>query len=286
MLALVAILSFLAVTQPAPRAEAKPSTTDLSIVLVPYLTDEAMHRYFDPVFEHVGEKLGLRIEVQVAESYEDALQRVRSRKVQLAYLPPLSFVSARRDVPELRCLLTEVREGTDFYMGYWLTKDDSGIESIQQLVGARVAYVAMTSTTGYLAPMRFLQSRGVDLNQGGATITFTGDHLTSIMQLLSGDVDAVAVTSGVFSAARERGARMAHVRVLARTGVFPRDCIAAVGELPMGLEQRLVNTMLGMNCNSREMRHKLHQGFKLNGWRRSLPGEYDDIARRLLGQEP
>lgn len=286
MLALAVILSCLAIAQPAPKERTSQGLSDLSIVLVPYLPSDAMHRYFDPVFEHVGKELGLRIDVQVAASYEDALQRVKRREVQLAYLPPLSFVSARRDVPELRCLLTEVREGTDFYMGYWLTRDDSGIESIEQLVGARVAYVAVESTTGYLAPMRFLEARGIDLGQGGTTVTFTGDHLTSLTQLLAGEVDAVAVTSGVFSAARERGARMAYVRVLARTGVFPRDCIAAVGELPMGLEQRLVNTMLGMNCNSREMRHKLHEGFKLNGWRRSLPGEYDDIARRLLRQEP
>lgn len=126
-----------------------------------------------------------------------------SKKVDVGFLPPTAYVLAK-DKGAAEVMLQAQRYGVedetgqptdelvDFYKSIFVVKKDSGIESIEDLKGKKIAFQDVTSSAGYVWPAASLMDAGLDPLEDVEGITVKG-HDQGIISVLNGDVDAAVV---------------------------------------------------------------------------------------------
>ncbi len=88
----------------------------------------------------------------------------------------------------------------DGFQGYNLiviTKKDSGIKSLEDLKGKRVAHTSASSNSGNLAPRAIFPQHGL-VPDTDYTVVYSGKHDQSILGVAHGDYDAAPVASDVY----------------------------------------------------------------------------------------
>jgi phosphate/phosphite/phosphonate ABC transporter binding protein len=251
----------------------------------PYLTAGVLRSAFEPVVAHLSLRLGVPIEIVIPETYADVLTLLAQNALDLAYLTPVLYVKARRSDPRVRLLVTDVWQGVDFYAGYLVVLSDSGITSLEQLRGRRLAYVDRESASGYLLPRRELRRLGFPPEQTFSEIVFSGDHLRALGLLLAREVDVAAVSSSTLAALRRQKVDLRGARILMKTGAIPTDAICATSSLPDDVAARLTEILLSLGSRTPEGRALLPKTPRANGWRPGNPRDYDEIELLLAEEE-
>jgi phosphonate transport system substrate-binding protein len=84
--------------------------------------------------------------------------------------------------------LTVLRHGASTYQGMIIAKAGSGIKSIDDLNGKKVAFVDPASTSGYLLPLKILKDKGIKPKE----TMFALKHDNVVSMVYQGQVDAGA----------------------------------------------------------------------------------------------
>ncbi len=256
--------------------------------MAPVLGEADTLREYRPLVEYVGRHVGIPIEVRLSNSYAAVPKMLADFDIHLAILPPFTYVEAKRDNPGLILLATQIVDGSSTYAAYIITRDDSGIETLDDLRGKRFAFVDRHSTSGYLYPLAYLRSLGLEPDSFFGSVTFGGDHAQVIDMVLSRKVDAGATYSTAYkidSVNRVDGKRL---RILAKTGRIPLDAYCASPRLDRDLVQKVRNTLLGLSTRTEEGRTVLRGLTSINGFVAVGDDHYDEVRRvaRLVEDRP
>lgn len=137
------------------------------------------------------ERSGLRCQPVITESYSQLIRGIAEGTVDFAFLSPLGYITAAQ-VADAEILLKCERGGRPFYWSVILVRRDSGIHSLGDLKGKRIAFTHLGSTSGYVVPMSALLGEGIDPERFFAEIVYAGGHSAVIRSVLAGEVAAGA----------------------------------------------------------------------------------------------
>lgn len=136
-----------------------------------------------------------------------------------------------------------VKGGPDGFQGYNLvviTRKNSGIKSLADLKGKKVAHTSPSSNSGNLAPRALLPDQGIVPDQD-YEVSFSGKHDQSILGVVSGDYDAAPVASDVLERMIGRGVVNANdLEILYRSPKFPTSSFAYAHDLHPDLVHKIV----------------------------------------------
>ena len=282
--------------KPAPRATAggdhhlvtvdlPPERQTLRLGLAPFLGGAAIEAQFTPVTEYVASQLGVGVELIITDSYEDLIDRAARAEVELALLPPYSYVLARRRQPNLRLLASIINLGRTYYSSFILVRADDPATTPKDLVGRRFAFVDKASTSGYLFPYAAFQDHGVDPEQD-MEVVFAGSHDRALELLSTGQVDGTATSSevlGPYRRGEQRSERITpgRVRILYKAGRIPYDALCATSALPESGLDRITGAFLSMHHRNPQAREAMDATLTITGWAPPDDHRYDDVRRVL-----
>lgn len=254
----------------------------IRFALSPTAGSEAVRRQYTPVADFLSAVLGAPVEVLVAKSYDDLLEQVAAEKVDLALLPPLSYVIADERTEHLDILATAMNRVRTTYSAFILVRRDDRAQSLSDLGGRRIALVSESSTSGYLLPMSAFARHGLDPENFFSEIVMAGTHTAAIEMLARGDVDAAATATGMQDVARlfaetNDDVTSKSLRVLAKTGEAPYDALCSVGEVPAGFKRKVRGALALMNSRNDAARPALRATETINGWLTLDDTAYDGI---------
>lgn len=217
--------------------------------LPPSLGADQLRARASKLEQFFGEALGRRVEVQVAQSYEQLAKDVLAGRADAAWAPP--FVCARLEAMAARALARGVRNGSSVYRSALVCLKDHKM-ALETLSGVSVAWVDKDSVGGYLLPIAFLKSKGIDPSKVFFAQTFAGSYRAALEQLCEGKVELAAVfappanaATGIATGADEIfPGCAAKIRVLAYTDESPNDGVVlspnADGAAVLALEKTLL----------------------------------------------
>jgi phosphate/phosphite/phosphonate ABC transporter binding protein len=194
--------------------------------------------------------LSLAIEIPVVphavETYTDLLAGLHWGEIHFAWLPPiiaLRAISRGSAVP----IAAPVRAGSAWYWTALFTREDSPIETVEALDGARVAWVDHMSSAGYLVIRAALRAQGVETATAFGAETFLGTHDAVVKAVLDGHADVGATFAHFDDAGRVRSAGWGKtpVRVLKYAGPIPSDVLAVSSHLPPEVAQEIADSLVG-----------------------------------------
>ena len=169
------------------------SADTISIGLLPGGNPKAIEKESYLMAEKLQQRIGKPVQVFISKNYTAMIEALKSKKVDLAVLSSMTYVSAEKET-ELKVLLKKTWNNSPFYYSAIITNQNSKIQKLKDLKNKSIAFVDEKSTSGYLYPQVYLRKNNF-ADQNFKNIVFTGNHAASIELLEEGKVDAVAVFS-------------------------------------------------------------------------------------------
>lgn len=103
----------------------------------------------------------VEIDIQIFQSYDDAIQGLVSGKVDFARMGPVNYVLAKYQKPSLRLLAMETQNRSRVLTGYIFVPANSPVRTLKDLRGKTFAFGSPNSTTGRYYPQAALLEAGI-----------------------------------------------------------------------------------------------------------------------------
>jgi len=263
-----------------------PNTTSLRLAVTPYLGPELIDASWKPIARYLGEKLGIPVLLVSAQSYQQLIDLVADKQIDVASLSPLSYVLAKQRSPGLQVVAQELAYGATSFSSYVMVRTDDPARSIYDVVGRRIALVDQRSTSGFLFPYGTFLDHGIDPETDFQQVVYSGSHMESIKLLNSGRVDVTALGSGMMRSAVQSNPDdpllvAANTRILLKAGRIPFDPICVREDFPKSGVAKIQSAFLQLNTRTQDGRRVLSSSPKISGWVSASDAQYDSVRRVL-----
>lgn len=250
----------------------------LRILVPPVLERASIEKAYARLIEYLSRQLGVPVELVVAESYLDVVDRGTSGDVEAVMLSPYTYALAM-EKKRLPCLVQMIGDGSATAAGYIVVRDDSPIRTVSDLPGTRFGFVDRNSSSGYVYAVKTMLDQGVDPHKHLGSIEFLGNHEAVLMAVLEGRVDAGATYQGsLTSLKRSKDIDPLSFRIIAKTERTPRDILCVKTELPAVVRDEVQRLLLLLTVRDRVGREILTP-MSVNGFQPPDDAAYDGVRR-------
>lgn len=250
---------------------------EINFGLIPTESSSGITDRYESLAKHIEKKLGIPVKMQVATDYAGVITAMQFKHIDLAYFGPKSYVEAAQRANAEAIAMEVLEDGTKGYHGIIITRNDSGIKSIEAAKGKIWAFTDPNSTSGTLVPtVYFVKNLKIDPEKYFSKVIFSGSHESSILSIKSGKVD-IASTNDL-DLDRGNGKQWnsdKDFRILWTSPLIPGSPMAARKDLPESLKKALKDAYL--SYNDAEGLKKL----KLKGFAPSSDKDYDPIREQI-----
>lgn len=157
----------------------------IKVLFVPSVDADAIVAGGEVLAQELEGATGLKYEVSVPTSYAATIEAMcASPGDTIGFIPALGYVLANERCG-VQVGLAAVRFGWPVYWAQIVVRDDSGIESLEDLEGKTWGTPSVTSTSGFLVPSGMLADAGIEPGE----IVETGGHTNAMLAVAQGDVD-------------------------------------------------------------------------------------------------
>ncbi len=254
-------MSLLALAGCGGKSEPDNEVQELNVQFVPTNNDGSMEAKAKPFAEYLTEKLGRPVNVTLATDYSTIVEAMASGQVDIGIMPPAAYVQAR-DQGAAKAILTSQlgaydqetglpKEGelSGTFKGEVLVRADSGLETLEDLKGKRIATLSPNSASGYIYPVAEMKNLGIDPTKD-CTLTTVNDIPSEMTAVLNGQQDACFVFEGarnVFQGVFPEEDLFETLNVLYLTeGDIPNDAIAVQPDMDEELVAQVKDVFLNM----------------------------------------
>jgi len=197
---------------------------------------------------------GIELDWVLYSSYDALVEAFVNREIDLAWNSPISYVHIKQRLND-PCQVVAMRDVDVNFTTQFFTRRDSGITSLEDLKGKRVAFGSRGSAQAGLLPYYFMKQHGLDPQQDLAACTFTEDREPSALSderavvdlVLKGTYDAGAVSRRTLETLAEQGQSMPDtIRVLWSSPGYSHCCFTAQRELEAEVARQITNAFISM----------------------------------------
>ncbi|SIP88745.1 phosphonate transport system substrate-binding protein [Alkalispirochaeta americana] len=236
------------------------------IGVLPEEDQAVMMERYQPFLEHVEGVLGVKTELFFGNDFTAMVEAMRFEHIEVSKFGPSAYVMAAERAGA-EAFVQGVRDASaPTYKSYIIARDDSGIDTIEDVLGRNFAWVDPASGSGYLFPRAMmlgaLDTTDEKMDALFENVIFSGGHDASVRFVINGDVDAAAVSDSQIQ--RMRAAEfpgMENIVVVAETDPIPRSPEAYRSNLPDSLKQALFDAYTTFDDRDFLEAHNYHDGF-------------------------
>ncbi|MCC6804985.1 MAG: phosphate/phosphite/phosphonate ABC transporter substrate-binding protein [Anaerolineae bacterium] len=229
---------------PAATSDTALGTEEDPIVwaFVPSADSETVLAGASQLTDLIQEQTGLYISPVVATDFSGVIEAMCNGEADLGALNTFSYILAhRRGCADVAMVST--RFGSTYYSGQIITRADSGIETLADLVGKTFCRPDPLSTSGWIVPSITLRANGVNPDTD-LTIVDAGGHDSVVTGVINGDCDAGAT----FVDART-DEQKADTVVIQESAPIPNDTISFAANLPEEMKQQIVAALTAIGAD-------------------------------------
>ena len=217
----------------------------------PYDTAARLVPIYQKVGELIGDKLGCKVEVFVATSYNAEIEAMRNGKLEIGEFGPLGYVLAHQVAKAEAVAAFGTADGKpDTYWASIVTYPGSGIKTVAEIKGHSFAFSDPASTSGHLFPAYGLRKAGLDPDKDVRAI-YAGSHTSSFEALYNHKVDAGELNTEQLESAKQRGHyKDGDLVFLWKSDPIPTDPFVVRGDLPLEFKRRVIEVLQNLDLST------------------------------------
>lgn len=272
---IISILSLLVLSF-CPQIYAKET---LILAVHPFLPSAELEKKFTSLANYLSQQSRLNITLRIGSSYEEHIKYIGSDKVDIAYMGPVSYVKLVNMFGQKPILAKLEVNGQSYFQGNIIVRKDSGIKSLADLKGKRIALGNINSTMSFIVPHHLLHHAGV-FPRHKVKHLMLPTHDDIALAVLSGDFDAGAVKPAVFKRYEKDG-----LKILTKTPKISEHLFVTRANLPEKQIQLLRQILINMKNSSEGL--AILQGIKKNmsGLVSAKDSDYSNLQKMIIEAE-
>ena len=237
----------------------------------PYKTPSKLIKAFTPLARYISQEINKPIKVYISKDYQTHIDNIGSKKINIAYLGPASYIKLTRQYGKKPILARLEINGKPTFQGKIIVRQDSPFKTLADLKNKFFAFGDPNSTMSHLVPRFMLSEAGIKI-PGMLKYKFLGSHDNVALGVLTGDYDAGAVKEAVYYKYEKRG-----LRELANTPALSEHLFVTCGQVPAKLQNKISSILLKLDKS--EYGRAILKNIKssMTGMRRAKDSDYDNL---------
>ncbi len=180
-------LAFAAATATTALAQPDPLKFGVGLFQPDKEKNDATYR---PLADYLGKRLGRQIKLFTVDTWEGLAKSLANGETDLSLMGPWGYVLANHEAGA-QVVSTILYEGKPEYFAITITNPKSGINTLEDLKGKTFAFGDKGSTSGYLIPLHYLMTKGIDPEKYFSKVIYT-KHQAIEISVTRGELDAGA----------------------------------------------------------------------------------------------
>jgi phosphonate transport system substrate-binding protein len=219
------------------------------IGLIPEMNVFRQKERFKLLGEYITQKTGITVEFMVLSRYGNIIDRFKAEKMDGAFFGSFTGALAIQKLGVIPLVRPVNPDNTSTYRGYLFARKDSGIRSVKDMKGKRMAFVERATTAGYVFPVAYLREHGVtDLDAFFSEYFFAGSHDAAIKSVLNRKADVGAAKHSMYDRIREEEPRVdRELTILAESPSVPSNGLCVRKDLDPVVRDRLRDALLALD---------------------------------------
>ncbi len=250
--------------------------------------------------KYLESQLGIEIDVVKTTQYGPVIEAMRADKIDIANYSTFPYlIASKKAGAEALVGRGDQNGGVRVSYSYIVVRGDSDIDSIDELKeqagDLSFAFVNPASTSGHLIPRYFLEQMDINPESDFKELVFPGKHNATTLSVISGKVDAAAISSGVLIKLQLYDkVKESDLKIIWKSDPIPSGALSVRRSLPSDLKAAIRQAHLDMARLDPELNQLLQE--ESNKFRRDPVGDYiamDDsvfqpmreLSSRIKGME-
>ncbi len=180
---------------------------------------------YRPLANYLAAKLGRAVELRTVDSWEGLAKSLASGETDIALLGPWGYVLANHQAGA-QAVSTILYDGKPEYFAIMVTHPQSGINGPKDLKGKSFAFGDKGSTSGYLIPLHYFMTKGIEPETYFSKVLYT-KHQAIETQVTQRALDAGADYNRNRNAMIEQGLIKAEdSKIIWQSAPLPNDAVA------------------------------------------------------------
>lgn len=268
----------------------------LEVQLIPSRDSAVLDAQRGPLEELLEAELDMDVNVTVATDYNALIEAMASGQVHVGLLATASYVlahdegaanvilkSLRYDVDDNGNTLTD-QPLVDGYKSQLVVAADSGIETLDDLVGKTIAISSFTSTSGFVWPANLLADNDID-PESDVTWLNAGGHDAAILAVVNGQADAAFTFKDARTLVVGDYPNINDLVIhLQDTENIPNDTISVIPNLDPDLVEKIQEAFLAIAADEAKIA-VMDAIYSHKGYAIAMDSEYDIVRTYLERQE-
>ena len=265
LLALFSFIFVFSIVGCSTKTETKKEEKVIKMGFVPLKNSEKLVEDLKPISDYLSERLGVKVEAFTASNYIGVVEGLGSGSVDFGIIPPFSSLLAQKQSNAKPILTSKGKTGKPGYTAELYVRKDSGIKSLQDVKGKKVAFVDPSSSSGYIYPGAMLVEAGLNLDKD-ISYQFSGGHDKSLQLLLNKDVDVIATFDGVEDRyAKDFPQAKTDIQKLATSDMIPGVMVTTSSKMDKELQEKLEKALRDVE-NDPKMKELFTKMFSITGF--------------------
>ena len=261
----------------------------LTIQFVPSQAANKLEARAKPLEKMLSKKLGIPVHVSMSTDYNTVVEAMKSKKVDVGFLPPDGYVLAHKQ-GAANVLLQAQRYGVkqpggqatknlvNSYRAEILVKKGSKIKSWKDLKGKSISVQNPTSSAGYVFPVAELEEKGLNVPNDCKLVTVTG-HDQAVLNVLNGDTDAAFVFEDARNIVKKDNPKiMDQVVPIYFTKPIPNDTISIRSDMSKSFQKKLAKAFIEVG-QSKEGKKIIESVYSHEGYTKSKDSNFDIVRK-------
>lgn len=238
------IALFLSVPMTVSAAQQK-----LLIGLIPEMNIFKQKQRFKLLGDYLSKKTGIPVEFTILSRYGNIIESFTTEKMDGAFFGSFTGALAIRKLSVIPLARPVNLDGTSTYKGYLFVRKDSGIRTIANMKGKKMAFVEKATTAGYVFPLAWLRNNGVaSLSGFFSEEFFTGSHDAAVLAVLNKKSDIGAAKHSMYDRVRKDDPRVdRELAILAQSPEVPSNGLCVRKDLDAAIRKALKDALLGLH---------------------------------------
>ncbi len=249
----------------------------------------ALKQMWEPFLEDMSKAVGIKVNGFFATDYAGIIEAQRFNKVQIAWYGNRSAMDAvDRAGGEVFAQFVDL-DGTPGYYSYVITHKDSGITSLEQVLGNGKQYSFgigdPASTSGTLVPTYYVFTMNKLDPRTHFKVVRSSNHEGNFLAVLNRQVDVATSNSEMTEKVREKNPeRIEQIRILWKSPLIPRDPLVWRKDLPADVKKKVQDFVVGYGKDARE-KEVLKNMYRLAGFKPSTDAQLIPIRQLELAKD-
>ena len=252
---LISVCFCLAIITPALEIEAQTQSTKdqkvFTIGLIPERNIFKQIERYEPLAGYLSKKIGQNITLKVLTRYGNIIDNFVSLNLDAAFFGSFTYTLAHSKIGVEPIARPVNMDGSSTYYGLIFVRKDSGIKRIKDMQGKRFAFVDKATTAGYLLPLAYFKTHGVeDYKTFFKETYFAGTHQHAIYDVLNKKAEIGAAKNTMFYRLAAKDRRLLDELVfLARSPDVPENGLAVRKDIDNAIKLKLKQALVDMQAD-------------------------------------